>query len=147
MEFSPRLTNHFGDIMSKRFLFFSVEAWAPSAKIIMDILYPIEQLFNEKYSYKYENEYLKQIAIIVMCSTKEKYINWYHERNYISRKHRFADMRLWIDFDVFMHVADDERKQMIWKTVLRALDNIRKKKAIAKIDSLEKDLFDLFWIE
>lgn len=72
---------------------------------------------------------------------------FYKERNYISWKNKFADMRLHIPYVEFKKSGYKERKRMMWDVIMRALNNIRKKKAFSRIDELEQDLYKVYWCE
>lgn len=132
--------------MSNKFLFFSAEAQSPTGKYLMNIYYPIETKFNEIYASKYANEELDDIAIIFICTDEQMHERgFYKERNYISRKNKYADMRLDIPYNEFKRADEKVRKQMMWEVIKRALDNIRRKKVFGRIDELEKDLFSVYW--
>ncbi len=130
-----------------KFLFFSSEAWYPAGDIIMGILYPIEIQFNKLFYEKYSNnEYLNNILIVIICTTNEmRKEGVYPERNYISWKNKYADMRCWIDYDYFMQLDCNSQKRILWVAIERALDNVKKKKALPKIDEFITDLENIYW--
>lgn len=81
-----------------------------------------------------------------ICTDEEMQARgFYKERNYISWKNKYADMRLLLPYDEFLCANDDKKKEMMWDVIARAFDNIRKKKALADIDELEKDFKSVYW--
>lgn len=133
--------------MSNRFLFFSAEAQSPTGKYLMNIVNPVEQRFNEIYESKYKNEELERIAIIFICTNESMHESgFYRERDYISHKNKYADMRLNVSYNEFLKADEELRKQMIWEVIKHSLDNIRRKKAFNRIDELECDLYSVYWL-
>ena len=128
-------------------MFFSAEAMSPASKYLMDAIYPVEQRFNEVYESKYKNDELESIAIIFICTNQSmQESGFYPERNYISHKNKYADMRMIIPYNDFLKADEKLKKQMIWDVIKRALDNIRRKRAYKRIDELEDDIYSVFWL-
>ena len=132
--------------MSSFSLFFSSEAQSPTGQYLVNIYYPVYSRFNEIYASKYADCELDNITIVFICTDEEMQADgFYKERNYISWKNKFADMRLYVPYSEFRKGGYKERKRMMWNVILRALDNIRRKKAFSRIDELEKDLYKIYW--
>lgn len=132
-----------------RLLFISAEAlYTTSDELILKITNPVEKKFNDMYTEKYANEELEGIAIIFICLTQQMMNEGVlKERNYISYKNKYADMRLWIDSMKVRKADEITRKQMVWDTIARALNNVRIKKAFKRIDEFEEDLRRIYWSE
>lgn len=114
----------------------------------MSIYYPVENKFNEICASKYKNEELENITIVFICTDESMHDRgFYRERNYVSHKNKYADMRLVISYNEFKKADEKTRKQMMWEVIKCALDNIRRKKAFKRIDELESDLFSVYWSE
>lgn len=126
-------------------LFITSTSWFTSAgRKLLDITNPIEEKFNELYTEKYANdEELESICIVFECS-KERVIK---DRNYISHKNKYADMRIWVDCIKVIKASTEERKQIAWDVITQALNNIRVKKAYKRIDEFEEDLRRIYWSE
>lgn len=121
-------------------LFISCEQLYTSAgDLILKITNPIEKKFNDIYSNKYAGEELESIGIFFVCLTQQMMSeNVLKERNDISRKNKYADMRLWIDSTEVRKASEATRKQMAWDTIARALDNIRKKRHSSVLTNLKR---------
>ncbi len=133
----------------RRLLFFSAEAhFTKAGGLIVKVANRVEKKFNEMYTKKYENQELESITIVFVCLTQQMMKEGVlKERNYISHKNKYADMRLWIDSDEYIKADEEKRKQMIWNIISRALNNIRLKKAFNRIDEFEEDLKQVYWRE
>ncbi len=127
-------------------LFFSCEALHRAIDPLMTITYPVEQKFNELYTKKYSGENLKSIAIIFVCTNEDMISRgFYNERYYISWKNKYADIRLQIPYEQFLHSDEKTKKQMVWDTIEKAINYIRQKKAFLQIDEFENDLKNCFF--
>ena len=132
--------------MATRLLFFSAEARHPAGKYLMNLIFPIENEFNEKFSGKYSSDILNNITIVFICTDEEMLSNgFYKERRYISWKNKYADIRLTIPYSQFIRADNDIRKTMMWNVIERALDYIKAKKAFLSIDEFRRDLYSVYW--
>ena len=110
-------------------IFFSTESQTPAAVIIMRILNKIDSylLENDYTISRYTTEF-NEIAIIPICISEEMIARgFYKERKYISRKKRTADIRLHMDYDVFVRSDDNERCLLCYKMILNAGEYIEQK--------------------
>lgn len=132
-----------------RLLFISSESlYTTSDELILKITNPIEEKFNDIYTKKYADEDLNSIGIIFICLTQQMMDECViKERNYISRKNKYADMRLWVNSIEIRKASETTRRQIVWDTIARALNNIREKKAFNRIDEFEEDLRQIYWSE
>ena len=130
-----------------RLLFITSESlYTTSDELILKITNPIEEKFNDMYTKKYADEELKSIGIIFICLTQQMMDECVlKERNYISRKNKYADMRLWVNSIEIRKANEATRKQIVWDTIAKALNNIREKKAFNRIDEFEEDLRQIYW--
>ena len=133
-------------IMAVHFLFFSAEALHPAGKYLMNLIYPIQNEFNRKFTEKYADDELENITIVFICTSEEMLSQgFYNERRYISWKNKYADIRLIILYAPFISADIETRKKMMWDVIERAFDYIRVRKAFSRIDELKQDLYDLYW--
>ncbi len=109
--------------MSDKFLFFSSETTPPAGQLLSDIYLPIETEFNRKFSEKNYGTELDRVAIICVCFAKEWIdYNPINERKYVSKKNRYADFRLSLDFEQFMKADNDAREKLFLDLVKNAID-------------------------
>lgn len=123
--------------MNNKYLFFSCETTPPAGDILSKIFVPIEKEFNAIYSNKNYSNALDSIGIIPICCSKE----WLDEcprpeRKYVSRKNRYADFRLHIDFEEFVHSDEKRRIELFTENVHRAIDILSQ-----RIKDFDKDEF------
>lgn len=77
----------------------------------MNLIYPIANEFNEKYSPKYSSGKLSNVTIVFICTDEEMLSRgFYKERRYISWKNKYADTRLIIPYLQFIRADNDMRK-------------------------------------
>ncbi len=124
------------------FLFFSTESLAPTGKAIMDLLHPVELAFNERYSAERYSDALDSIAIIPMCMTADMRRDW-KERRYVSKKNRYADVRLWIDYDTFRAASAEERSALCRRNIQDAVAYIKSRSPSLRDELLIRDIFSL----
>lgn len=109
--------------MSNKFLFFSSETTPPAGQLLSDIYLPIETEFNKKFGGKHYGTELDRLAIICVCFAKEWIDNNpINERKYISKKNRYADFRLSLDFERFIKADNDAREKLFVGLVKKAID-------------------------
>ncbi len=95
----------------KKFLFFSTESKSPTSMMIIEILRPIEKILNEKFNNIDFSQNLDSVAIIPICMPDSMLVQGFgKERRLVSRKKRFADVRLQIPYNEFVLA---ERTQQI----------------------------------
>ena len=134
--------------MEASYLFFSAEAKAPTGYQLINIIHPIEKKFNEQFASKYTDDTLENVTIVFICTDEEMISRgFYPERRYISWKKKYADIRLIIPYLEFLRADEKTKKAMMWEVIARALDYLRKKKALQRIDEFEKDLHDVYWTD
>ncbi len=103
-------------------IFFSTESQAPASVIIMSILNKIDAyLLENDYTISRYTTVLDEIAIIPVCMSEEMIDRgFYKERKYISKKKRTADIRLHMDYNVFVTSDDNKRCLLCYKMMLNA---------------------------
>ncbi len=65
----------------------------------------------------------------------------------LSWKKKYADIRLIIPYLEFLRADEQTKKAMMWEVIVRALDYLRNKKVLQRIDEFEKDLHDVYWTD
>ncbi len=134
--------------MDARFLFFSAEAKSPAGYLLVQAIHPIELQFNAKYASKYATDRLENITIVFICTDEELLSQgFYNERRYISWKKKYADIRLQIPYLQFIHADTNARKAMMWDVIERAIEYLRKRNALERIDEFADDLRQVYWAE
>ncbi len=124
---------------------FSTEAQAPAATRISDCFLAIEKQSCVTSLAPYTDA-LDQIGVIPFCIS-EKFLRTlpYNERRYISWKNRYADIRLKMDFDTFIHAGREEQMRLCRENLLCSLqvvkDRCDKKKQRFDLEALLKELF------
>ena len=103
-------------------IFFSTESQAPASVIIMSILNKIDAyLLENDYTISRYTTVLDEIAIIPVCMSEEMIDRGcYKERKNISKKKRTADIRLHMDYNVFVTSDDNKRCLLCYKMMLNA---------------------------
>ena len=113
----------------KPFLFFSVVAWRTSAMLIMDILRPVERAFIQRYGMNSYSEALDQIAIIPLCFPEEIHQDpeIERERQYVTLKNRYADLRLHISYESLIRGGQEERLRLCAENIASAAEYVHRK--------------------
>lgn len=109
--------------MASKYLFFSSECTPPAGYVLSKIYIPIENLFNESYSQGKYGGAIESIAIIPICCAKE----WLEdhprlERKYVSRKNKYADFRLYIDFEKFIKANEEQQIDLFSDNVHNSIE-------------------------
>ena len=123
------------------FLFFSAEATTPSGYLLMELIKPVKRMFYEHFFLKEYTPNLDSVAIIFVCFLRSPgKDDWFKDRRYVSRKNRYADIRLNIDYDMFIQSNPEERLKMMWEIIVAAIEYIAKKDPKFKKNELLEDL-------
>lgn len=126
-------------------VFFSVEAEFGAAPIISDILYGIRERMTLKPMKNY-SDVIDEIAIIPMCVKKEtrQYFKT-PERKYVSWKRRTADIRLYMDWELFMTSNQEARYEQCKKLIIDSIAVVEER-CIKKGYAFNKELLlsDIF---
>lgn len=107
---------------------FSCEAESPAGFLIMKVLHPLEQALSVNSLVSY-CEALDQIFITPCCVSQE-FIKRFEEtapikeRRYISWQNRYADIRLFMDWETFVAASPEAQKQMCHQLIRDSLDVI-----------------------
>lgn len=105
----------------ENFLFFSSETNPPAGNILSRIYTPIEMAFNALFSGERYSEIIDSMAVIPVCMIPEQIERFdIRERKYVSRKGRYADFRLFVEFEALVHANRADQLQMFVQTVERA---------------------------
>lgn len=102
------------------FLFFSSESSPPAGSILSRIYAPIEAEFGRLSEGKLYTRNIDNLAVIFICIAKE--LTELPERKYVTFKRLYADFRLIIDFDEFVHSDKKRQFQMFTDCVKKAVD-------------------------
>ncbi len=126
-------------------VFFTTESQAPAAYLISNCFEAIKKTMQVESLQKY-TDCLDDIAIIPFCIDEEYMeILQMKERKYVSWKNRYADIRLRMNFDMFVRATKEERMQKCKEVILCSLDIIKRKCEAKKlrfdIDALIHDIF------
>ncbi|MBR5094642.1 MAG: hypothetical protein IK095_06065 [Oscillospiraceae bacterium] len=101
-------------------LFMSTEAYVPAARMIMQILNTVMNEMGDLQICKYSSQ-LKRISIIPICVPEEVLNNGFcKERKYVSLKRQYADIRLQIDYEVFVRAPEETKVQMCLENIEQA---------------------------
>lgn len=123
------------------FLGFSAEATAPAGYLLMTLLRPVRELFQEKCSQKKYCSELDSIFIVFVCTSKEmKSDGFYKDRKYVSHKGRYADMRLNMDYDLFIESNNEKRMRMMWDVIKQSVEIVFNRVPSLKKDELIQDI-------
>lgn len=120
------------------FLGFSAEAMSPEGRLLMDLTNPVQKMFNQRFKDKIYCADIDEIFVVFVCFPEEEC--FYKERKYVSHKNRYADMRLYIDYDEFLKAYIPERIKMIYLIIERAVGIIAERVPSLKKDELLKDI-------
>ena len=120
------------------FLGFSAEATSPAGRLLMDITNPLQKMFNQRFKDKIYCTDIDTAFIVFVCFPKEEC--FYKERKYVSHKNRYADMRLYVDYDQFLMADTSVRIKMICSIIERAVGIIAERVPSLKKDELLKDI-------
>lgn len=120
-----------------RYLFFSCESQAPAGYFFTKFMCPVEELFNSRYSKDRHTEMLDNISMIPILLTEEALLRMeYKERKYVTKKRRYADMRLKMDFLEFVQGDDEHKVQMSMDMMRKAIEYVA-----SKVSDFKKELF------
>lgn len=124
IDFAP----NFNIYQEKKFLFFSTEAKDPAARMIMNILIPIEKNFSEISRALSFSEALDSVGVIPVCVPSEMIRDGFgKERKYVSLKKRYADIRLRIDYEHFISSSAEEQRKICLSTVKKSINYVTTK--------------------
>lgn len=124
---------------------FSTDSQAPAATRISGCFLAFEKQSRVTSLAPYTDA-LDQICVVPFCIS-EKFLRTlpYNERRYISWRNRYADIRLKMDFDTFIHATREEQMRLCRENLLCSLqvvkDRCDKKKQRFDLEALLKDLF------
>ena len=119
------------------FLGFSAEAMSPAGRLLMDLTNPVQKMFNQRFKDKIYCADIDEIFVVFVCFPEECF---YKERKYVSHKNRYADMRLYIDYDEFLKADIPDRRKMIYSIIERAVDITAERVPSLKKDELLEDI-------
>ena len=120
------------------FLGFSAEATSPAGYLLMELIKPIRRNFNECFASKKYSTDLDELFIVFICMSQK--MGGYKDRKYISRKNRYADIRLNMDFDQFLLCDSKKRWLMMWALIQVAIDIVSERVSDFKRDELIEDI-------
>lgn len=120
------------------FLGFSAEAMSPAGRLLMDLTNPVQKMFNQRFKNKIYCTDLDEIFIVFICFPKEAC--FYKERKYVSHKNRYADMRLYVDYDQFLMADTLGRIKMIYSVIERAVGIIAERVSFLQKDECLNDI-------
>ncbi len=126
-------------------IIFFTESQAPAAGRITECFLVIEKQCRVTSMMPYTDA-LDQIGIVPFCIS-EKFLRTmpYKERRFISWKNRYADIRLKMDFDAFIHATREEQMRLCRENLLCSLQIIKdrcdQKKQRFDLEALLKDIF------
>lgn len=108
-------------------LFLSTEAHEPASVILMKILNKIMAGVGDFQIEQYSSS-LKSISIIPICVPQKMLDDGFcKERKYVSLKRQFADVRLRMDFEEFIHASQEEKEYLCRKNIEQAAKYISAK--------------------
>ncbi len=105
------------------FWFVSLETYEAVGMKLADLLFPVERKFTDCHFGDSFSEKLDRLAIIPMCMPTITL----KERRYISWKNRYADVRLIIPYNEFLHGSKAERLTLCKKNIQDAVEYVRQK--------------------
>lgn len=125
-----------------RFLSFSAEATTPAGGLLMNLINPIKNLFYESFHNKTYTPDLDEIFIVFVCISNEMHIDGkiYKDRKYISRKNRYADIRLNLNYEEFINSQRTQRIHLIWNTIIEAITIVSQRVPSINKDELINDI-------
>ncbi len=93
--------------------FISCEAQMKASDYILKLRIPILDEFNKRFKNKSYGSDIEVFAIISTCISKAWLANMgWKERNLYKKKDKSTDIRLFMDYEKFISVTDEERKSM-----------------------------------
>lgn len=108
--------------------FFSAEASSPAGPMLMKILVEIERKLNALNTKRPFSENLDSIGIVPICLVRNLVESGFgKQRKFVSLKKRYADIRLCIPYDTFVHASEEERRRLCKQNILDALIYISEK--------------------
>ena len=109
------------------FILFSTESEIPAAQMIMVIFEDIKKKMVLKEASTYCDS-IDEIGIIPCCVTQE-YWNYHKckERKYVSWKRREADIRLYMDWERFVHSSKEARVEKCKEIIIQSIQIVRDK--------------------
>ena len=127
--------------MKLAFLGFSAEATSPAGYLLISIINPVKKNFLELFGEKEYCPQLDDIFIVFVCTSKEMQADGvYKDRKYVSHKNRYADMRLNIDYDMFLQASNTERLQMVWNVIEESINIVFQRVPTLKKEELLNDI-------
>ena len=89
----------------------------------MNLINPVKKLFYEKFHNKTYTLDLDEIFIVFVCISNDMQTDGkiYKDKKYISKKNRYADIRLNINYEEFIVSQQPQRIYLIWNTVKEAI--------------------------
>jgi len=123
------------------FLAYSAEATSPTGYLLMELINPVKRIFDEQFGSKEYCVDLDDIFIVFVCiSRASREENFYKDRKYVSRKCRYADMRLNIEYEDFLQADSQTRFGMMWRVIETAIGVTAQRVPTLKRDELIGDL-------
>jgi hypothetical protein len=106
--------------------FLGAEAEAPAATILSKFNQVVKQGLRKLSDTTYGEE-LSSIAIVTILLRADKYEDGFAERMLFQRKQKSADIRLRIDFELFMRSTPVERYDIYREHILSSIETLRRK--------------------
>lgn len=122
------------------FWFASLETYEAVGMKLADLLFSVEKKFTDRHFGESFSEKLDCLAIIPMCMPTVTL----KERRYISWKNRYADIRLIIPYNEFLHGNQAERISLCKKNIQDAVEYVRKKDTTFEADRFLDAVWDAF---
>ena len=104
----------------------------------MELIKPIRYNFSESFASKKYSTDLDELFIVFICMSQE--MGGYKDRKYISRKNRYADIRLNMDFDQFLQSDSKKRWLMMWDLIQTAINIVSERVPDFKRGELIEDI-------
>lgn len=123
------------------FFNYSAEATSPSGYLLMELIKPVKWNFDELFESKNYSSDLDVLFIVFICMSKEmQAIGGYKDRKYVSRKNRYADIRLNMDYEDFIQSDSKQRLIMMWDLIQTAINIVSSRVSNFKTNELIEDL-------
>ena len=127
------------------YLFFSTECDAPAGYFLMKTLVPIEKKFNTRHTAEEYDDSIDSLCIVFICVSEQKIENGYcKERKYISRKKKYADIRLRLPYLDYLQADETQRKSMCLDIIHSAIIIVQKKIPSYPAERLYQDICAIF---
>ena len=124
-------------------LFFTTESFHPTTDRILACYKHFEKHMKLENMNKY-CDMLDTIAIIPFCQPKDCLELW-KERRFVSWKRREADIRLYMNYEVFRKATFEEQQILVKDVIIRSLEVVKQrceaKKYRFDLEAIMNDLF------